>query len=63
MKFLKYFLDENCYLPRPSYSDSKETRENAEIAVKEEVTVNNDTEVKVKMVPGGGFAAWLEPER
>lgn len=44
-----------------SYSDTEQTKKNAEIAEKKESEVNNNDSVKIKMVPGGGFAAWLEP--
>ena len=44
-----------------SYSDTEKTKENAEIAEKELKTVDKTDVLKIKMVPGGGFAAWLEP--
>ncbi len=46
-----------------SYSDSPETLKNAEIAEKQERIVTNEDKIKIKMVPGGGFAAWLEPDK
>ena len=44
-----------------SFTDSEKTKENAEIAEQKETTVKKGDSVKIKMVPGGGFAAWLEP--
>jgi hypothetical protein len=44
-----------------SYSDSEQSKKNAEIAVKNERSVNKNDVINIKMVPGGGFAAWLEP--
>ncbi len=44
-----------------SFSDSEETLKNAEIAIKKESSVNEDKTIKIKMVAGGGYAAWLEP--
>jgi alpha-glucosidase len=44
-----------------SFSDSEKTKENAEIAEKKEKVVNKNDDLKIKMVSGGGFAAWLEP--
>ena len=44
-----------------SFTDSEKTKENAEIADQKETTVKKGDLVKIKMVPGGGFAAWLEP--
>ena len=44
-----------------SYSDSEETKENAEVAVKKETIVKRSDIVKISMVPGGGFAAYLTP--
>ena len=43
-----------------SFSDSEKTKENAEFAGKEKNIVQKDSKLKIKMVPGGGFAAWLE---
>lgn len=44
-----------------SYSDTDKTLKDAEIARKQEITVKNGETVKIRMVSGGGFAAWLEP--
>ena len=44
-----------------SFSDIEKTKENAEIAERKETTVKKGDVVKIKMVSGGGFAAWLEP--
>jgi alpha-glucosidase len=44
-----------------SFTDSEKTKENAEIADQKETTVKKGDSVKIKMVPGGGFAAWIEP--
>lgn len=44
-----------------SFSDSEKTKENAEIAEKKESIVESSETMKIKMVQGGGFAAWLEP--
>jgi alpha-glucosidase len=44
-----------------SFSDTEKTKENAEIAEQKETTVKKGDTVKIKMMPGGGFAAWLEP--
>ena len=54
------FLPEGNY-KMVSFSDLEETKENAEIAVKNESTVNKGDLVKIKMVSGGGFAAFLYP--
>lgn len=54
------FLPEGKY-KMVSFADSEKTRENAEFAVQKETTVKKGDSVKIKMVPGGGFAAWLEP--
>ena len=43
-----------------SFSDTEKTKENAEIAEQKETTVKKGDTVKIKMVPGGGFAAWIE---
>lgn len=43
------------------FSDTEKTKENAEIAERNEVTVKKGDVVKIKMAAGGGFAAWLEP--
>ena len=44
-----------------SFTDSEKTKEKAEIAEQKETTVKKGDSVKIKMAPGGGFAAWLEP--
>jgi len=44
-----------------SFSDTEKTKENAEIAEQKETTVKKGDLVKIKMAPGGGFAAWIEP--
>ena len=44
-----------------SFTDSEKTKENAEIAEQKETIVKKGDSVKIRMVPGGGFAAWLEP--
>ena len=44
-----------------SYSDTVETKENAEITAKNESEVGNEDSLKINMVSGGGYAAWLEP--
>jgi alpha-glucosidase len=54
------FLSEGNY-KMISFSDTEKTKENAEIAEQKETTVKKGDSVKIKMVPGGGFAAWLEP--
>lgn len=46
-----------------SFADTEKTKENAEIAEKNTANVTNKDKVKIRMVPGGGFAAWLEPEK
>ena len=54
------FLSEGNY-KMVSFTDSEKTKENAEIAEQKETTVKKGDSVKIKMAPGGGFAAWLEP--
>lgn len=44
-----------------SFSDNEQTVKNAEIAQQTETVVQKNSTVKINMVPGGGFAAWLEP--
>lgn len=44
-----------------SFSDTEKTKENAEIAEQKETTVKKGDTVTIKMVPGGGYAAWIEP--
>ncbi|NQU87625.1 MAG: glycoside hydrolase family 97 catalytic domain-containing protein [Mariniphaga sp.] len=46
-----------------SYSDSEKTLENAEVAVKKETSVKKGDNIKISMIPGGGFAAYLIPEK
>ncbi len=46
-----------------SFSDSEKTKENAEIAEKKELQIKSGDSIKLKMVSGGGFAAWLVPEK
>ena len=43
-----------------SFSDTEKTKENAEIAEQKETQVKKGDSVIIKMVPGGGFAAWIE---
>ena len=43
-----------------SFSDIEKTKENAEIAEQKETIVKKGDSVKIKMAPGGGFAAWIE---
>jgi alpha-glucosidase len=44
-----------------SFSDTGATPNDAQVAKKEETRVKKGDTVKIKMVPGGGYAAWLEP--
>ncbi|QGY48022.1 hypothetical protein GM418_02045 [Maribellus comscasis] len=53
------FLPEGKY-SMISFSDSEKTKENAEIAEKKKSTVDGSNTIKIKMIPGGGFAAWLD---
>ncbi|MCG6191077.1 glycoside hydrolase family 97 protein [Maribellus maritimus] len=53
------FLSEEKYT-MTSFSDLEKTKENAEIAEKKKSIVDRSSTIKIKMVPGGGFAAWLE---
>ena len=53
------FLDDAEY-KMVSFSDSEKTKENAEIAEQSEKMVKKGDLLKIKMVPGGGFAAWFE---
>jgi alpha-glucosidase len=46
-----------------SFSDEDNTVRNAEIVEKKETTVTNEDIVVIKMLPGGGFAAWFEPTK
>lgn len=43
-----------------SFSDTEKTKENAEIAEQKITAVKKGDLVKLKMAPGGGFAAWIE---
>jgi N-methylhydantoinase B/oxoprolinase/acetone carboxylase alpha subunit len=43
-----------------SFSDTEKTKENAEIAEQKTTMVKKGDIVKIKMAPGGGFAAWIE---
>jgi len=54
------FLSEGKY-KITSFSDTEKTKENAEIAEEISGTIEKTNTLKIKMVPGGGFAAWLEP--
>ncbi len=54
------FLPEGKY-KMTSYSDSGKTKKNAEIAERKSEIVDKTDVLKIKMVPGGGFASWLEP--
>lgn len=60
MKIILDFLPKGDY-KMVSFSDSEQTLNNAEIAIKQEDLVDKKEEVVIKMVPGGGYAAWLEP--
>jgi alpha-glucosidase len=53
------FLGEGNY-KMTSFSDTEKTKENAEIAEQKETIVKKGDAVKIKMAPGGGFAAWIE---
>jgi alpha-glucosidase len=53
------FLDEGNY-KMISFSDTEKTKENAEIAEQKEITVKKGDPIQIKMVAGGGFAAWIE---
>jgi hypothetical protein len=44
-----------------SFEDTEKTKENAEIAELKVSSVKNGDDIKIRMVPGGGFAAVLEP--
>jgi alpha-glucosidase len=46
-----------------SFSDTPETENDAEIAIQKKTIVRNGDSVKIKMVPGGGFAAWIEKNK
>lgn len=53
------FLGEGSY-KMTSFADTDKTKENAEIAEKKVTSVKKGDVVKIKMAPGGGFAAWIE---
>ncbi len=53
------FLGEGSY-KMTSFADTDKTKENAEIAEKKVTSVKKGDVVKIKMVPGGGYAAWIE---
>ena len=53
------FLGDGSY-KMTSFSDTEKTKENAEIAEQKTTTVKKGDVVKIKMAPGGGFAAWIE---
>lgn len=53
------FLGDGSY-KMTSFSDTEKTKENAEIAEEKTTTVKKGDVVKLKMAPGGGFAAWIE---
>jgi len=53
------FLNEGNY-KMTSFSDTEKTKENAEIAEQKETIITNRDSLKIKMAPGGGFAAWIE---
>jgi alpha-glucosidase len=55
------FLSEGNY-KMISFSDTEKTKENAEIAERKEKIVKKNELVRIKMAPGGGFAAWIEKE-
>ncbi|HPF51522.1 MAG TPA: glycoside hydrolase family 97 protein [Draconibacterium sp.] len=44
-----------------TYSDTEQTKENAEIAAKDEVFISNKDSFTIRMAEGGGFAAVIEP--
>jgi alpha-glucosidase len=54
------FLDAGKY-KMITFEDSPESAINAEKVVRTTKTVAKVDLVKIKMAPGGGFAAWLEP--
>ncbi|HCE56887.1 MAG TPA: hypothetical protein DER09_03575 [Prolixibacteraceae bacterium] len=53
------FLGDGSY-KMTSFSDTEKTKENAEIAEQKTTAVKKGDVVKIKMAPGGGFAAWIE---
>lgn len=53
------FLGDGSY-KMTSFSDTEKTKENAEIAEQKTTTVKKGDVVKLKMAPGGGFAAWID---
>jgi len=54
------FLPEGKY-KMTTYSDSDKTKQDAKIAVKNEITVSKGDSYTIRMVEGGGFAAVIEP--
>jgi alpha-glucosidase len=54
------FLDEGKY-NLISFEDAPDSDVNAENAVRKTKTVRKGDVITIKMAPGGGFAAWLEP--
>lgn len=54
------FLPEGIY-KLTTYSDSEETKENAEVAVKNEIMISNKDFYTIRMMEGGGFASIIEP--
>jgi len=44
-----------------AFEDAPDANINAEKVVRTSVVVVKGDTVKLKMAPGGGFAAWLEP--
>lgn len=53
------FLGDGSY-KMTSFADTDKTKENAQIAEKKVTSVKKGDVVKIKMAPGGGFAAWIE---
>jgi alpha-glucosidase len=46
-----------------AFEDAPDANVNAEKAVRTSKTVNKGDVITIKMAPGGGFAAWLEPAK
>jgi alpha-glucosidase len=46
-----------------AFEDAPDANVNAEKAVRTSKTVNKGDVITIKMAPGGGFAAWLEPTK
>lgn len=44
-----------------AFEDASESATDAEKVVRTAKVVTKDDQIKIKMVPGGGYAAWLEP--